>query len=39
MMIVTRLLNYTKNNVNYGVYFMDPVDPEKDGVPNYRRII
>jgi len=33
------LLNFTKDKVKYGIYFMEPVNPEKEGVPNYRKII
>jgi chromodomain-helicase-DNA-binding protein 7 len=37
--VVSKLLNFVKNNIKYGVYFMEPVNPEKDGCPNYRRVI
>jgi chromodomain-helicase-DNA-binding protein 7 len=36
---VSKLLNFTKDKVNYGVYFMEPVNPEKDGIPNYRKLV
>lgn len=38
-MCVSKLLNFTKGKVKYGVFFMEPVNPEKDGCPNYRRVI
>ena len=37
--VVSKLINYSKDNVHYGVYFMDPVDPDRDGVPNYKKFI
>ena len=37
--LVCRLLNYSKDNVHYGVYFREPVDPEKDQCPDYRKFV
>ncbi len=39
IIVVSKLLAFSKDKVRYGVYFMEPVDPERDGCPNYRRII
>ena len=39
MQVISKLLNFTKNNVHYGVFFMEPVDPDRDGIPNYKKII
>lgn len=36
---MSKLLNFTQNKVKYGVFFMEPVDPDKDGCPNYKRLI
>jgi len=33
IVVVSRLLAYSKDKVRYGVYFLEPVDPEKDGCP------
>lgn len=27
------------SGVKYGVYFMEPVDPKKDGCPSYKRVV
>ena len=37
--VVSKLLNYTKDDVHYGVYFMEPVDPDRDSCSNYRKVI
>mmetsp|Transcript_39794 Transcript_39794/g.35512 ORF Transcript_39794/g.35512 Transcript_39794/m.35512 type:complete len:259 (+) Transcript_39794:509-1285(+) len=37
--VVSKLLNFTKDGVHYGVYFMEPVDPDREGIPNYRKVI
>ena len=37
--VALKLLNFTKAGVKYGIYFMEPVDPEKEGCPNYRKIV
>jgi hypothetical protein len=37
--ILSRLLNYSKDGVHYGVYFMEPVNPEKDNCPDYRKVV
>lgn len=34
--VISKLLNYSKDNVHYGVYFMEPVNPESDNCPDYR---
>lgn len=39
MLVVSKLLNFTKDDVHYGIHFMEPVNPERDGCPNYRRIV
>ena len=39
MQVVSKLLNYTKNNVHYGVFFMEPVDPERENIPSYKKLI
>ena len=39
MLIVGKLLNYVKDNVRYGIFFMEPVNPDKEGIPHYRKII
>ena len=33
------MINYTKESVNYGVHFMEPVDEVRDGAPNYYQYI
>ena len=35
-LVINKLLNFYKDDICYGVYFMEPVDPERDNVPNYR---
>ncbi|CAD8205649.1 unnamed protein product [Paramecium pentaurelia] len=37
--IISKLLNYSEGRVKFGVYFMQPVNPETDGCPDYRKII
>lgn len=37
--VVSKLMNFVKDNVRYGIYFMEPVNPEKDGCPNYKKVI
>ena len=34
--ILLKLLNFHKDDIFYGVFFMDPVDPERDNIPNYK---
>ena len=36
VLVLNKLLNFYKDDICYGVYFMEPVDPERDNVPNYR---
>ncbi len=33
---MSKLLNFNKDTVNYGVFFMEPVDAERDGIPHYK---
>lgn len=37
--MVLKLLNFSKDDVHYGVYFMEPVSPERENCSNYKRII
>lgn len=37
--VISKLLNFHRENIAYGVYFMEPVDAERDNVPNYKKII
>lgn len=37
--VVSKLLNYSKDDVPYGIYFMEPVNPESDSCPDYKKII
>ena len=39
MMVCSKLLNFTKNHIHYGVLFCEPVDPERDSCPDYFKII
>lgn len=39
VLFVQKLLNYTKDSVNYGTFLMEPVVPERDGCRNYRQVI
>lgn len=39
MVVCEKLLNFTKNNIHYGVLFCEPVDPERDNCPDYFKII
>eukprot|EP00919_Chromeraceae_sp_WS-2016_P035507 GHVR01084245.1.p1 GENE.GHVR01084245.1~~GHVR01084245.1.p1 ORF type:complete len:142 (+),score=8.30 GHVR01084245.1:4178-4603(+) len=39
MIVVSKLLNFTKNHMHYGVLFCEPVDPEKDNCSNYHQVI
>jgi chromodomain-helicase-DNA-binding protein 7 len=36
---ISKMLNFSKSKVKYGVYFMEPVNPDKDGCPNYKKEI
>lgn len=38
-MVISKLVNFVKNEVKYGIFFMEPVNPEKEGCPNYRKVI
>jgi len=31
-----KLLNFYKDDIYYGIFFMEPVDPERDNIPNYK---
>ncbi|KRX04912.1 Chromo domain protein [Pseudocohnilembus persalinus] len=39
VLVVNKLLNFTKDTVHYGIHFQEPVNPERDGCPNYKKII
>ena len=39
MIVCSKLLNFTKNYMNYGVLFCEPVDPEREGCTDYLKII
>jgi hypothetical protein len=39
IVVVSRLLAFSKDKVRYGIYFMEPVNPDQDQCPNYKRII
>lgn len=39
MLVVSKLLNFTKDDVHYGIFFMEPVNPERDGCPTYKKMI
>ena len=36
---MSKVSNFVKNNIMYGIHFAQPVDPEKDGMPNYSKIV
>lgn len=38
-MILSSLLNYTKDGICYGVHFMEPVNPEKIKAEDYKMVI
>lgn len=37
--VISKLLNFYISKIKYGVYFMQPVNPEADGCPDYRKVI
>jgi hypothetical protein len=37
--VCEKLLNFSRDNIHYGVFFSEPVNPERDNCPNYRKII
>ena len=39
MLVCSKLLNFTKNSIHYGVLFSEPVDPVRDNCPEYLKII
>jgi hypothetical protein len=39
MIVCSKLLNFSKEDVHYGVYFAQPVNPDLDNCPNYRKIV
>lgn len=39
MLVCSKLLNFNKNQIHYGVLFCEPVNPERDNCPNYPKII
>lgn len=34
--VVSKLLNFYKDDICYGTFFMEPVDPERDNAPSYK---
>jgi len=38
-LIVSKLLNFDKSDVLYGIHLMEPINPERDECPNYKKII
>ena len=39
MLVISKILNFSKVDVHYGVYFAQPVNPDLDNCANYRKII
>lgn len=39
MLVCSKLLNFTKGNIHYGVLFSEPVDPVRDNCPDYLKIV
>ena len=39
MLVCSKLLNFTKNHIRYGVLFTEPVDPARDNCPDYFKIV
>ena len=39
MVACSKVLNFTKNNIHYGVLFSEPVDPVRDNCPDYFKIV
>jgi hypothetical protein len=39
MLVCSKLLNFTKGNIHYGVMFSEPVDPARDNCPEYFKVI
>ena len=37
--VVSKLLNFSRDDVHYGVYFMEPVDTDRYDCNNYRKVI
>ena len=37
--VANKLLNFTKDNIYYGIFFMDPVNAEEQGLVNYKKVI
>lgn len=37
--VTSKLLNFSKDGVHYGVFFMEPVDPDSENCSNYYRVI
>jgi hypothetical protein len=35
-LVISKLLNFYKDDICYGIYFMEPVDPDRDNVPSYK---
>lgn len=39
MMVCSKLLNFTKGTIHYGVLFSEPVDPVRDNCPEYLKVV
>lgn len=39
MIVCSKLLNFTRNNIHYGTPFSEPVNPDRDGCPDYLDIV
>jgi hypothetical protein len=39
MLVSSKLLNFTKTNIHYGVLFSEPVDPSRDNCPDYFKVV
>lgn len=39
MLVCSKLLNFTKGHIHYGVLFSEPVDPARDNCPDYPKIV
>ena len=39
MIVCSKLLNFTRQKIHYGVLFCEPVNPERDNCPEYLQII
>ena len=39
MIVCSKLLNFTRNGIFYGVSFCEPVNPERDGCVDYPKVV